>query len=147
MSRESFRSAVAAALAEVRRAQLKTRLAAERLRKYGSDEAVVSLLALHDILERVALRLETMNVIGHATAELVRSPIVMIQALSMLKAGAPPDVHYMITAVQEAVERVVALSQPEIRLREEELRREAAEIVKEALERARGGSSGSQNRL
>lgn len=136
------------ALAEVRKAQMKTRLAAERLKRHESGEAVVSLIALHDVLERIALRLETMHVLGYATAELVKSPLAMIEALRVLKTGAPPEVHYLITAVQEAVERIASFSQPEVQLKEEELREEAMKIVKEAMERAReAGSRGSQNRF
>ncbi|MCX8196160.1 MAG: hypothetical protein N3F67_03685 [Acidilobaceae archaeon] len=129
------RAAVLKALAEIRRAQVKVRLLGERMRGLD-EESALRLLALWELLERLALRLETISVLGVASPDLMRGPLALMIAMEALKAYAPPDVRYMLSTIERSVETIYS-GLPEPRLAAEELREEAEQIVREALEAAR----------
>ena len=142
-SQGSLRGYIVRALTEVRRAQVRIRVARSRLEALNDVEGVVRLEALNEVLERVALRLETLLVLGVASSELLRASLVAVRVLELLKQYAPPDVRHLVAEIQQALERIHSMTvssklleaSPRIDSSDvEDVLREAIEVAKARLE-------------
>jgi len=63
-AQSNLRGYIVKALTEVRRAQVRIRVARSRLESLNDIEGAVRMEALNEVLERIALRLETLLVLG-----------------------------------------------------------------------------------
>jgi len=132
-----FRSSIFKILSDIRRAQVKIRTSIMRLKALGDKDTAIKLTAMNDILERIALRLETMLILGYVNSELVKTPLALTYAIEVLKAYTPPDIHYTITITQEAIEKLIVDTLrdfPQIPI--DNLRNEARLVLEEALKNA-----------
>lgn len=111
-AQSNLRGYIVKALTEVRRAQVRIRVARSRLESLNDIEGAVRLEALNEVLERIALRLETLLVLGTASPELLRASLVAGKAVEPLKQHAPPDVRHMVMEVQQALERIHSITAP-----------------------------------
>jgi len=134
-----LRGYVLRALTEIRRAQVRIRIARSRLEALNDIEGAVRLEALNEVLERIALRLETILVLSTASPELLRALVTAGRALEPLRHHAPPDIKQMIVEVQETLDKIQntltpvepVVSNPSI------VGGEAEEVLREAMEVAR----------
>ncbi|MEN3000003.1 MAG: hypothetical protein ABDH61_05455 [Acidilobaceae archaeon] len=136
MSSQGVRTAALKALTEIRRAQLRIRALAERTRELDRENHL-RMLVIVELLERMALRLETVLSLGYVTPDLLKAPLVIVYAIGALRSFVPPDVRLSLSAIQEGVETIRVSAFPELRVSEEELRREAEQVIREATEAAR----------
>ena len=136
MSPQSVRAAAIRALAEIRRAQGRIRMLAERTRDLDRGTQL-RMLAIVELLERMALRLETVLSLGYATPDLLRTPMVIVYAIGAMKSFVPPDVRLSLSTIQENIETIRISAAQELKIPEEELRKEAEQVMREAMEAAR----------
>lgn len=126
------------ALTEIRRAQVRIRNARLKLRSLNDTESMAKLEVLEELLERIALRLETMLVLGISSSELLRSLLVTSKALEPMKQYAPPDTLHLMSSLQVAIEQLYQTVTPsnatlESLIAEDEVKA----VLREAMERAR----------
>ncbi len=136
--RSELRSYIVRALAEIRRVQVRIRIARSKLEALNDREGAVRLEALNEILERIALRLETLLILGMASSELLKSFYVTSKALEPLQHYAPPDVRHMVMEVQQILDRIQNIITPVEWIENSNIPvREAEEVLREAMEIAR----------
>jgi len=133
-----LRGYVLRALTEIRRAQVRIRIARSRLEALNDIEGAVRLEALNEVLERIALRLETILVLSTASPELLRALVTAGRALEPLQHHAPPDIKQMIVEVQETLDKIQnTLTPVEPVVSNPSIGDEAEEVLREAMEVAR----------
>lgn len=125
-------------LAEIRRAQVRIRIARSKLEALGDMDSIVKLEALNELLDMIAMRLETLLILGYASGELIKSSLAASRALESLRYHAPPDVGYVISELQQFMEMLYATRVNDIGARGVEVTRDDVEaILREAMEAAR----------
>ncbi len=128
------------ALAKIRRAQIRIRIARSKLESLNDIEGAVRLEALNEILERIALRLETILILGVVSSELLRVLTTTKVAVESLKQYAPPDIGHVVMEIQQVIGKIcnsmnlVGLTDHDINVDKAE---EVENFIREAMEIAR----------
>jgi len=147
MGGEGLRGRILRVLVEIRRAQVRIRSAKAKLQSLNDVESAARLEALDELLERIALRLETLLVLGFASGELVRAAAVASRAIEPLKHHAPPDVAYILSDTQSVIEKLYnTWSSSSIEPIQPITRSEVEEVLREAIEKAKAKVGGSSNK-
>jgi len=137
------RRAIIDALGLVRRAQREARKGARRLSRLagrieGSRQMLVTLETLDLVLERIALRLNTLLMTGVITRDLIAPVSVLVKELYQQSQDLGPSISQALSELDDILESLAAAapaSEPFYR-REEELRDEARSIILEARREA-----------
>lgn len=98
---QSWRSVAVAALGRIRAIQLKIRLSVSRMEREEAGDYAVKLLAVSEILERIALKLETAVYTGIASESIAESVAVLSLAFDRFKHSLPPPLQHDALSLQE----------------------------------------------
>ncbi|MEM4928917.1 MAG: hypothetical protein QXE20_03740 [Acidilobaceae archaeon] len=143
-SLKNWKVASIEALSKIRALQLKIRIAMSRPNPAESKDYAVKLETLSEVLERVALRLETAIYTGIASEAIAESLTVFAIALYKLKRGLPPSLQHEALTIWGELAEISKSMAPDLfpnafqdALEEdaERVLREAEEEVKRRLER------------
>ncbi|MCE4619663.1 MAG: hypothetical protein F7C33_01435 [Desulfurococcales archaeon] len=134
------------ALLVVRRAQLEVRRAKARARQLEGvlpageyRNLILSLETIDNVLERVAVRLETILASGIITADLLRLPRVLVSKASSQLANIPPELSQSLAEINDILDAIIAQAPegaPEIPIAEENVEESAEEVLEEAKKEA-----------
>lgn len=142
LSPRDLRRLLLEALGSVRRSQYRVRAMVRRAGREGLGAGSVGrLLACEYVLERVALRLETLYVAGFATKGSLELPYrLLVEAHSMV-AGIHPELYYSVSELLEAIERIQSAlpEAPEAWGLGEGVDEEVRRVLEEARSRVTGG--------
>jgi len=137
------RRAIIEALGLVRKAQVEARKGAMRLSRLadkieGGRQMLVALETLDLVLERIALRLNTLLVTGVITKELVAPVSALVKELYQQSQDLGPSISQALSELDDILESLAATAPAAEPLykREEDLREEARNIILEAQREA-----------
>jgi len=137
------RRAIIEALRLVRKAQVEARKGARRLSRLadrieGGRQMLVALETLDLVLERIALRLNTLLVTGVITRDLIAPVSALVKELYQQSQDLGPNIAQALSELDDILESLTAAAPaPEpLYTKEEELRAEARDIILEARREA-----------